>query len=65
METGVKTMLRILWSPRNIALAVAMIALACAVGFSFPRPLADSGMSAEWHCSTIAGILTSCTKNHV
>jgi hypothetical protein len=53
------------WTRRNVALALTMIALACAAGLARPRPMADSGMSAEWQCSKTAGVLMTCTKGHV
>lgn len=58
-------MISALWTRRNVALAVAMIALACAAELARPRPMADTGMSAEWQCSRTAGIMMTCTKGHV
>jgi hypothetical protein len=58
-------MITALWTRRNLAFAVAMVALACAAGLARPTPMADSGMSAEWQCSMTAGVLMTCTKGHV
>ena len=58
-------MISTLWTRRNVALALTMIALACAVDLARPRAIADSGMSAEWQCSKTAGFLVTCAKGRV
>ena len=55
-------MLSTLLTRKAVAVAVAAIAFACMVGLARPKPVADSGMSAEWQCSTTVGIMTTCTK---
>ena len=57
-------MTRTLWSRKNFAFLVAMLTLASVVGLMRPKPVFNSGLSAEWQCQKTAGILMTCVKNH-
>ena len=46
----------------KIALAVAVLTLACVGGLARPKPFVDAAMGTEWQCSRTAGLVVSCTK---
>jgi hypothetical protein len=56
-----------LWTRREIALVVAILALAVtatwlSIGLARPRPVASAVLSGPWQCTKTAGFLTVCTK---
>jgi hypothetical protein len=59
-----------LWTRKQLAFILAIVALLCAVAFLsiglvHSEPLSDANLGAEWQCTRIAGILTTCSRtNH-
>ena len=56
-----------LWTRKEIALVVAILALASAaaalsIGLVRPKPVESAVLTARWQCTKTAGFLTVCTK---
>jgi hypothetical protein len=46
---------------KALAFIVVIVALACAAGFTRPKPFPNAALGADWQCSKTL-IMTSCTK---
>ena len=55
-----------LWTRKQIALTVVILALAAGAAYSFSvaraKPVTNTVLSDPWQCAKTAGILTVCTK---
>jgi hypothetical protein len=56
-----------LWTRKELAFIVAIVALLCAaaflsIGLVHSEPLSDANLGADWQCTRVAGILTTCSK---
>jgi hypothetical protein len=64
---GVMAMIPTLWTRKDIAFIVAILALLSAaaylsIGLVHSAPFTDANLGAEWQCTRVAGILTTCSK---
>lgn len=55
------------WTRKSLVLAVAAVALACAIGFaatglSHPEPVASAALGPDWQCSRLAFVFTTCSR---
>jgi hypothetical protein len=58
-----------LWTRKEFAFIVAILALLCAAAFLsfglvYPEPIPSASLGVEWQCTKIAGILTTCSRTH-
>jgi hypothetical protein len=56
-----------LWTRRQLAFILAIVALLCAVAFLsiglvHSEPFSDANLGVEWQCTKVAGILTTCSR---
>jgi hypothetical protein len=54
------------WTRKGVVLTGALAMLACvaallSVDLTVPDPVASAALGAEWQCSRVAFVLTSCT----
>jgi hypothetical protein len=56
-----------LWTRKELVFIVAIVVLLCAaaflsIGLVHSEPFSDANLGADWQCTKVAGVLTSCSK---
>jgi hypothetical protein len=64
---GVTAMTPTLWTRKQLAFIVAIVALLftaafLSIGLVHSEPFSDANLGAEWQCTKLAGVLTTCSK---
>jgi hypothetical protein len=60
-------MTRNLWTRKNFVLIATIVTLVgvaalLSVGLAYPEPIPDAALGADWQCSRLAFVLTTCTR---
>jgi hypothetical protein len=54
------------WTRKNLTLFAAVLMLAFTgfimLGVSHPEPAASAALGADWHCSRLAFVFTTCSR---
>ena len=57
------------WTRKNFVLVAAIVTLVgvaalLSIGLAYPEPIPNAALGADWQCSRLAFVLTTCTRVH-